>query len=53
MGSCFENVCLESPDIQSIRYAEGDLARLEREKNWESSSLRWSTWPSWARSKMK
>lgn len=35
MGCCFEDVCLESPDIQRIRDAEGDLARLEREKNWE------------------
>jgi len=35
MGWCFEDVCLESPDIQRIRDAEGDLARLEREKNWE------------------
>lgn len=30
-----EDVRLESPDIQRIRDAEGDLARLEREKNWE------------------
>lgn len=30
-----EDVRLESHDIQRIREAEGDLARLEREKNWE------------------